>query len=298
MNLKEIYSNQKVLSNAFGVQKLPVISCEVFPPKNDLTGEKAQTLYKELEILKKYEPSLISVTYGAGGSNRNSSLEIIKHIKDELNLNVMPHFTCICSQKSSIENYLQEILDLGIENILALRGDEPQDIDVCHLDFRYANELVDFIKSKTNLSIGVAGYPEGHIDAENLFTDIENLKRKVDAGADVVYTQLFFDNTKFFSFVQLARDAGINVPIVAGILPVISYHQLEKMLAMAKVAIPKAFLERLEKFKDNKEDVIKLGIEFASYQVQQLVDAEVQGIHFYTLNRAHSTYEILENLIG
>lgn len=285
MKLEEIYSTQN--------KTTPVISFEVFPPKDG----NNQKLYDELKILKQFNPALISLTYGAGGSNRNSSLNIINHLKNEMDLNIMPHFTCVCSSKQEIELYLKEIESIGIENILALRGDEPKEIDVCHNDFKYANELVEFIHAETTLSIGVAGYPETHVNCCDLFTDIENLKRKCDAGASAIYTQLFFDNDKFFSFVQLVRDAGIYLPIVAGILPIISYGQLEKMLSMVKVNVPTSLMNRLERYKDNPSDVKKIGVEFASYQCQQLIDAEIAGMHFYTLNKAYSTSEILSNVL-
>jgi methylenetetrahydrofolate reductase (NADPH) len=147
------------------------------------------------------------------------------------------------------------------------------------------------------LSVGVAGYPEGHIDALDLFADIENLKKKVDAGADAIYTQLFFNNDKFFSYVQLVRDAGIEVPIIPGIMPIISKKQVEKMTALANIGVPKSLWERIERCGDSPDDMKKLGIEFATIQCQQLIDAEVRGLHFYTLNKAYSTAQILENIL-
>ena len=247
-------------------------------------------------ILKKYNPAFISLTYGAGGTTQDSSLNIIKRIQNEVKVSVMPHFTCVGTSREGVKDYLNEIQSLGLKNILALRGDIPEGVVQTNFDFKYANELVEFIKSQTQLSIGVAGYPECHIDCSDLFVDLDNLKRKVDAGADAIYTQMFFDNDKFFSFVQLARDAGINVPIIPGILPIMSYHQLERMLSMAKVNVPKALMERLEKYKENPDDIKKVGIEFASYQCQQLIDAEIAGLHFFTLNSSCSVGGILDNL--
>ena len=286
MFLNEIYS-----------KSTPVISYEIFPPKNDETGEKLANLYSELEKLKKYNPNLVSVTYGAGGSNRNQSLDMVAHIKNSLELNVMPHFTCVCSKKEDIEKYLKEIEKFDIKNILALKGDEPQDITVCYRDFRYANELVDFIKSETSLSIAVAGYPEGHIDAPNLDTDILNLKRKILAGGEVIFTQMCFDNNKFFSYVEKLKRQNIEVPIAFGVLPILSYKQFSEMMEMAKVSIPKNLLEGIDKYKDNPDDIKKLSIDFASEQCQQLLESEfVSGLHFYTLNKAFSTSKILDNL--
>lgn len=295
MNLKELYSRQDIRHNGIYEWKKPVISFEVFPPKN----EPVETLYKELQILNRYNPSFVSLTCGAGGgSSKGFSFDNLKHIKENLQINVMPHLTCICSSKEEVIKKLEAIESLDIKSVLALRGDEPQNIDVCYRDFRYANDLVSFIKNNTNFSVAVAGYPEGHINSPNLYTDIENLKRKVDAGADVIFTQLFFDNTKFFSYIQLIRDAGINIPVVAGIMPIISAKQIERMVSMAKITVPPSLQERIDRYKDDLKAMKELGINFASYQCQQLIDAEVSGLHFYTLNKSYSTSQILENIMG
>lgn len=296
MTLREIYSKHQEKKNGFYSQKIPIISFEIFPPKNDEGGEKLDKLVEHLGILKKYNPAFISLTYGAGGTTQNLSLDIIKRIQNDLNLTVMPHFTCVGTSKAGVKDYLDEIQALGLKDILALRGDIPDGVEQTNFDFHYANELVEFIKSKTQLSIGVAGYPEGHIDSEDLFTDLKNLKRKVDAGADAIYTQMFFDNDKFFSFIQLAREEGIDIPIIPGILPIMSYHQLERMLSMAKVTVPKPLMSKLEKYKDNPENIKKIGIDFASYQCQQLINAGVAGLHFFTLNTSCSVGQILDNL--
>lgn len=286
MFLRDIYSKDNT-----------AISYEIFPPKNDESGEKLSSLYSELEKLKKYKPSLVSVTYGAGGSNRNQSFEIVSHIKNKLELNVMPHFTCVCSKKEDIEKYLSEIEKLEIRNILALKGDEPQDITVCYRDFRYANELVEYIKSETNLSIAVAGYPEAHIDAPSLDVDIQNLKRKIQAGGEVIFTQMCFNNDKFFNYYEKLQKQNINVPIAFGVLPILSYKQFAKMMEMAKVSIPKKLLDGIDKYKDNSDDIKKLSIDFTTEQCQQLIDSKmVSGLHFYTLNKAFSTSKILDNL--
>lgn len=296
MNLREIYSTgcEKDLKGSFS--NTPVISFEIFPPKNDDDGSKLEKLLGHLSKLKKYNPSFISLTYGAGGTNQDSALNIIERIQKELNLTVMPHFTCVGSSTQHVKNYLKDIQSMGIKNILALRGDIPQGMEQVHFDFCYANELVEFIKSETNLSIAVAGYPEGHIDCQDLSLDLKNLKRKVDKGADAIFTQMFFDNDKYFDFVQRAEKAGINIPIIPGILPIKSYQQLEKMLSMARVSIPKNLMDKLEKYKDNPDEVGKLGIEFASQQCQQLIDGGVKGLHFYTLNTSSAVSQILDNL--
>ena len=268
------------------------ISFEVFPPKTD---EKTENLFAELEILKKYNPAFVSLTWGAGG-NRNSSVGLIKRILG-LGLNVMPHFTCICSSKSFVKEHINYLRELGIENILALRGDIPDDKTLCCNDFKYANELVEFIRVNSDLSIGVAGYPEGHIEAENLEEDLKNLKRKVNAGADVIFTQLFFNNDKFLNYVDLIRQEGINVPVIAGIMPIMSKKQVEKMTSLARITIPAKLADKIEKFEQYPDDMKKLGIEYASVQCEQLIKEGVEGLHFYTLNKSVIVKEILNNIL-
>lgn len=294
MKLNEIYNHLDKCSNL--EKKYPVISFEFFPPKDDLDGEKTQKLFGEINILKKYNPSLVSLTIGAGGYNQDLAVKLLIKIKNELNISVMPHFTCICTTAETAEKKLSLLKDIGVENILALRGDEPQNIDNCLRDFHYANELVTFIKERSDFSLAVAGYPEGHIESSDIHTDIENLKRKVDAGAVVIYTQLFFDNRKFFNYIQLVREAGINIPIVAGIMPVISLKQVEKITTMMKVDFPKTLRNSLEKSAENPEDIKKIGIDFASAQCRELIDAGVAGLHFYTLNKSYSVSKILDNI--
>lgn len=296
MTLREIYSKHKEGVNGFFAQKVPVISFEIFPPKDDEDGKKLDKLLGHLAILKKYNPAFISLTYGAGGTTQNKSLSIIKRIQKELGLNIMPHFTCVCNSREQVHGYLNEISQLGIKNILALRGDIPNGVEAINFDFNYANELVDFIKSETNLSIGVAGYPEGHIECPDLMSDLKNLKRKVDSGADVIYTQMFFDNDKYFAFCDLANANGIEIPIIPGILPIMSYQQLDRMLSMARVSVPNSLMSQLDKFKENPEDIKRVGVEFATKQCQQLIDSGVAGLHFFTLNTSSSVSQILDNL--
>lgn len=276
MKLREIYSGGKT-----------VISFEVFPPKSDI-----DKLLQEIKILEKHNPAFISLTYGAGGSE-NKSFDLLKQIKNT-GVNVMPHFTCISSSKESIEADMKKLGDIGIENILALRGDIPENNELCRNDFRYANELVSFIKAKTNFSTGVAGYPEGHIESPDLKTDIENLKKKVDAGADAIFTQLFFDNDLFFDYVNRVRNAGIEIPVIAGIMPVISEKQVNRMISMANISVPDKLKQNIQKFKG--KDLIAYGIEFASSQCSALIKEGVKGLHFFTLNKAYSANRILDNI--
>lgn len=295
MKLKDIYLKQETVDKKFLTQK-PVISFEVFPPKENAI-EKNQLIVEELKQLMKYNPKLVSITYGAGGSTKTNSLELTRLIKKELNIDVMPHFTCKNASKEFIENYLAEIEEECIENVLALRGDIPNNEDLIYHDFKYANELVEYINLKTNLAIGVAGYPEGHVESDNLDVDILNLKKKVDAGAQVIYTQLFFDNNYFYKYVELVRAAGIEIPIIPGILPVTNYNQLTRMISLCNVDVPIPFKEKLEKYKDDPETIKQIGQNYATLQSQKLIDYGVQGLHFYILNKAVPTSEILENIL-
>ncbi len=284
------------LRNIYSDNLRTTVSFEVFPPKDDKDGTKLEKLLNNLAVLKKYNPAFVSLTYGAGGTTQSSSMHIIDRIQRELRLNVMPHFTCVGSSRNQVSKYLDEIKQLNVENILALRGDIPEGMEQIHFDFNFANELVEYIKQRTRMAIGVAGYPEGHIKSNNFNFDIQNLKKKIDAGADVIFTQMFFDNDKFFSFVDNAKYIGIKVPIIPGILPILSYGQLDRMLSMARVSIPKDLAEKLEKFKDNPEDIKKIGIEHTTKQCQKLIESGVTGLHFFTMNTAQSLCKVLDNL--
>lgn len=279
MELREIYQ-----------QNNPQISFEIYPPKSG----NLSNLFEDLRYLKKYNPALVSLTYGANGGTRNFSLEILQMILD-LELNPMPHFTCICTTKELIEHYLIQIENMGIENILALRGDysNAQNGGFCSVDFRYANELVDFIHQKTTLSIGVGGYPQVHPEAENIEKDIENLKKKVDAGANAIFTQLFFENEYFYRYIEKIRKAGINIPVVGGILPIRSLEQAQKMVSMTHVEIPKNLKLDLEKY---PQDAKQIGIDFAINQCQDLIKNDICGLHFYTLNHSDMVSKILDNI--
>lgn len=282
MKLNEIYSKKDGLK----------ISFEVFPPKG---GEvEYPELLKELECLEKYKPALVSLTWGASGNN-NNSFELIKILNERYNL--MPHFTCVCNNFTNVEQHKSNIEILGIENILALRGDVPKNINDYCSDFRYANELVRFIKSKSNLCVGVAGYPEGHIEAVDLSSDIDNLKKKVDEGAEAVYTQLFFDNEKFFRYIEMVRKAGINIPVIPGIMPVISMKQILRMVSMAKITIPAALMRKFEQYENSPLEMRKFGVDFASLQCSELIASGIKGLHFFTLNKAASTSQILDNIL-
>ncbi len=296
MRLEDIYKNSTPLTATAFTSKKPVLSFEVFPPR-DYSSEKAQLIVEELIKLSKYDPKLVSVTYGAGGATKSNSLDLTKLIKNKLSIEVMPHLTCQNSSIDFIESYLCDIKDEGIENVLALRGDKPLHEEFKFDDFRYANELVSFIKSKTNLSIAVAGYPEGHSESISLSADIDNLKRKVDEGAQVIYTQLFFDNEYYYRYVDLLRKKQIFLPVVPGILPITSYSQLSRMIALCNVCLPKNLVKQLEANQDSTKAIKEIGIEHAILQSTKLVDYGVPGLHFYILNKSYPMMDILQNLV-
>mgnify|MGYP001031906944 CR=1 FL=1 len=276
MKLNEIYGKEDGLK----------ISFEVFPPKG---GEvEYPELLKELECLEKYKPALVSLTWGASGNN-NNSFELIKILNEKYNL--MPHLTCVCNNLANIEELINNIKDCNIDNILALRGDKPQEADTCHSDFHYANELVRFIKTKSSLSVAVAGYPEGHIEAVDLSSDIDNLKKKVDEGAEAVYTQLFFDNEKYFSFVDRCKSEGIDVPIIPGIKPINFRNQLTVLPKVFHVDLPEALASELRKCKTD-EEAKEVGVEWCILQAKELKEKGVPSIHFYSMMATESVKRV------
>lgn len=209
----------------------------------------------------------------------------------------MPHFTCVNASRDIIKNYMSEIEEENIENVLALRGDIPKNQIQEYEDFKYANELVKFIKENTRLSVAVAGYPEKHPESKTFEDDIEYLKRKVDEGAEVIFTQLFFDNTYFYDYIERVRKAGINLPVIPGILPITNYSQLDKMISLCGAKIPEVLKKELYINRENKKVIKDIGINYASYQVTQLIDFGVDGLHFYTLNKASAVKTILESVL-
>lgn len=268
-----------------------VISFEFFPPKK---VENEKVLFNTIEVLKGYNPDFVSVTYGAGGSTKDKTIDWTIKIKEQYNLNVMMHLTCVTSSKDDVDEILSILEKHNIDNILALRGDIPKDQENIKSDFKYAYQLVEYIKNKNFFSIGVAGYPEGHIESESLEKDIEYLKMKVDTGADFIITQLFFDNKYFFDFLDRAEKIGINVPILPGIMPVINLNQVKRFTEMCGATVPDSLIKKLEN--KSEEDMFKIGIEYAINQCKELIEANVKGLHFYTLNKYNATTNILEGL--
>lgn len=288
MKLQEIYdSNNSESLN---------ISFEFFPPKNP--SDIKTDFYQELSKLLAYKPKLISITSSACGNKDLNSVETLEFVKKNTNVTIMPHLTCTCTSKANISEKLSYFETLGFENILALRGDRPQNAEDCFGDFKYASELIEYIRANNNFSIAAAGYPEGHIEASDLKTDIENLKRKIDLGAQVIFTQLFFDNSKFYRYLGLLEQNGISVPVVAGIMPVFSYKQVVKMTSLAKISVPADFYENLEKFGNSPSDIKNFGVDFAVKQCKNLIENGVGNLHFYTINRSELTTRILDSIIN
>ena len=277
-------------------QGTPSFSFEFFPPKTD---EAFDTLMETIRELQKLHPTFVSVTYGAGGSTRRRTIDVVAKAKGELGQESMAHLTCVGSTEEEMRDVLDELRRQGIENVLPLRGDPPAGTDVFEKKpggFGYANELVSFIKENYDFCLGVAGYPEGHQEADDFDTDLANLKLKVDAGADFVITQMFFDNRFYFDFVVQARAIGIDVPLIPGIMPILNLGQIQRFTQMCGASIPEELLERLEAIKEDAEAVRQCGVEHAAQQCRELLEGGAPGIHFYTLNRSTSTRDIFENL--
>ncbi len=280
----------------FYKQKNPRYSFELFPPKDDKSINLLLEVLKELSV---FNPSYISVTYGAMGSTQGLTRDLVLRIHRELKLNTAFHFTCVGSTRDSVRAYVESLKKEGIDLIVALRGDPPAGSAGFQKPvhgFGYANELVSYLKEINGFSIAVAGYPEGHIEAKDKETDLKNLKRKVDAGADVVITQLFFDNQDYFDFENRCRKIGIQIPIIPGIMPIVNVKQIEKITKMCGAKIPKSLQQKLIQYQDQPGSVIQLGIDHATKQCEELLQQKAVGIHFYTLNKAFSVKEVIRAL--
>lgn len=276
--------------------KKPVISFEIFPPKLDTPIE---SIFETLEQFKSLSPHFISVTYGAGGSAKDRTLEIASKIKTEYSIESMAHFTCVGHSKEEIDKLLVSLHDNNLENVLALRGDPPigqPDFDFSKNAFEYASELISYIRSKNNFCIAAAAYVEGHVNSIRLKDDLKYLKQKVDTGVDFLVTQLFFENRNFYDFLDKTAAISINCPITAGIMPVFKADQIKRIASLCGASIPAKLVLLMDKYGDNAEDMRKAGIEYASIQIRDLVDNGVDGIHLLTMNRPKSSKEILKNV--
>ncbi len=271
----------------------PGFSFEFFPPKTE-QGER--NLYAALAELQTLEPAFVSVTYGAGGSTREKTIAIVKRIKDEYGLEAMAHFTCVSATVPELRATLDEMQAAGVDNVLALRGDPPAgERDWVKTDggLEYSRELVELIRADYPFAIGAACFPETHIHALSPEADVAYLAEKVAAGVDFLITQLYFDNAFYFDFVARARAAGIEVPIIPGILPITQIGQLERMTSMCGASIPDGLRQELHAREDSPEAVIDFGVAYATLQCAELLAAGAPGIHFYTLNRSPATRAIL-----
>ena len=278
-------------------QQQPCFSFEFFPPR---TREGAEQLYKTMVDLVLLRPSYVSVTYGAGGSTRELTHGLIIRIREHTGLTVVSHMTCVGSTKADIGEILREYQEHGIDDIMALRGDPPKGETSFRQPeggFAHAADLVAFVRgSFPAMGIGVAGFPEGHAETPNRLMEMEHLKAKVDAGADYICTQLFFDNRDFYDFCERCEIAGITVPIIAGIMPVASLKGMQRMAELALGArFPARLIKSLVRARDD-EYVERVGIHWATEQVRDLIDHGVKGVHFYTLNRSKATLTIYETL--
>ncbi|MFO1520148.1 MAG: methylenetetrahydrofolate reductase [NAD(P)H] [bacterium] len=276
----------------------PTLSFELFPPK---TAEAEKSLYENLERLAALSPSFISVTMGAMGTNKGNTMEIVHRIQKDYGINGVAHLTCVNATRDNMLSIFEELKRYGIHNLLCLRGDPPQgtaSFQAPENGFRYANELVSFVREKTGnaFSIGVAGYPEGHPECGDKEADLQHLKLKIDAGGEYVLTQLFFDNEDYFRFVERARKSGIDVPIIPGIMPITNFNQLKKFTQMCGAKIPAKMAQDLEKIKDDLPAVRRYGVEYAVSQCEGLLKKKAPGLHFYPLNQSDSVQKILQSL--
>lgn len=281
-------------------------SFEFFPPRTEVASANLYEVIKELEA---YHPSFVSVTYGAGGVTRELTHDLVVKIREKTNIPPVPHLTCVGHTRAEVEEILQRYADAGVCNILALRGDPPRNqpnYDRSKDDFQYAADLVAFIKEfnasgkhpdPRGFGIGVAGFPEGHPATPNRLKEMEYMRAKVDAGADYICTQLFFDNHDFFDYRERCAMEGIEVPIIAGIMPVTSKKGMKRMAELAEGSrYPAKLMKALARAGDSQEAVEKVGIHYAAQQCMELLDGSVAGLHFYTLNQSKATQEIYASL--
>jgi len=274
----------------------PVVSFEFFPPKSP---EAEKRLVEAIEKLRPLEPAFVSVTYGAGGSTREKTVELVGRIRRQWSIEAMAHLTCVGATKAELEAVLGRLADQGVENVLALRGDPPKGeaaFVATAGGLRYASELAALVARTGRFCIGGACYPEGHVECRDLADGVQHLKQKVDAGARFLITQLFFEPKVYFDFVARARQAGITVPIVPGIMPVTNVEQLERFTSMCGASIPADLKVRLERVRDDPQVVMNVGIDHATAQCAELLRGGAPGIHFYTLNQSPSARAVFENL--
>ncbi|WP_028573955.1 methylenetetrahydrofolate reductase [NAD(P)H] [Desulfonatronovibrio hydrogenovorans] len=277
----------------------PFFSLEFFPPKDKSAWP---AFFDQVEKLKEVDPAFVSVTYGAGGSTQANTLEIVDKMKNELGLEPMAHLTCVGASRDRITNFMSQIRQAGVQNVLALRGDPPKGEDSFVPDseeFQHASDLVSFISREfPDVCMGVAAYPEGHVEAVSLDEDVFFLKKKLDQGGEFAVTQLFFDNKVYFDFIKRVRSAGVDKPIIPGILPVTAIGIIKKSISLSGASLPDGFMESLEKAekRGGPEEVKRVGTEHAINQVRGLIKGGAPGVHLYTLNKAETCLEIIKSL--
>lgn len=280
-------------------QDKPALSFEFFPPR---TPEQEAHLFEVIGELKKFSPDFVSVTYGAMGRNREKSLFWVKEIKNRFKLDPVAHLTCVAASKDDILQIIDELDKLGVNNILALRGDPPEgekDFVPPADGFKFAKDLVAFIKKhKPHFCLGAAGYPEKHPESQSKEEDIRHLKEKIDAGAEFIITQLFFDNRRFFDFVERCEKAGIEVPLIPGLMPITNLSQIKKMTEVCGASLPEDLLKSLEKHKDDPKAVLQIGAEQTLKQSKELLKSGVKGIHYFVMNQVEPISTILARLVG
>jgi methylenetetrahydrofolate reductase (NADPH) len=276
----------------------PFFSFEFFPPKDDAGS---QQLFATIEALAPLRPAFVSITYGAGGSSRDRTVALAKQIQSDLGLTVMAHVTCVGSSRSELRSLFDDLARAGIENVLALRGDPPKgatEFVTPPGGFSHATDLIAMLRRNYDFCIGAACYPETHVEAPDAQTDLAHLKEKVDAGADFLITQLFFNNDRFTAFERDARASGITVPIVPGLMPITNYQQIARFTSSIGATIPPKLLRELELRAQDGKAVEDLGVAYAALQATELLQQGAAGIHFYTLNRSPATRAIVSALIA
>lgn len=273
-------------------QKQPTISFEVFPPNKIYTLEKVYEVIDELSLLK---PDFMSVTYGAGGSTRRNTVDIASKIKNINNIEALAHLTCIGATKKEIDEILKDLNKNNIENIMALRGDIPQECENKIGEFSHANDLIKYIKEYGDFSIGGAFYPEGHQETNDLL-DLFNLKTKVDSGTDFLISQIFFENEKFYEFKEKLGKLNIKTPLIAGVMPITNGKQIRRITSMCGCSIPEKLKKILDRYEDNPIAMREAGIAYAMEQIIELISDDIAGIHIYTMNRVEASKKIMKNI--
>jgi methylenetetrahydrofolate reductase (NADPH) len=285
MKIKEFYKGDR-----------PVLSLEIFPPGADYPLE---SIFTTLDQLTQLAPKFISVTYGAAGSNRARTVEIAARIKKQYGMEALAHLTCVGHTRAEVDTILDSLIAEGVDNIMALRGDLPvddPDFVIASQDYHYAVELIRDAKKKYDFGIAAAAYPEGHPESRRLHEDLLYLRQKVNAGVDLLITQLFFDNRVYYDFLEKAQRVAINVPIVPGIMPVLSARQIKRIVYLCGASMPARLLKLVDRYEDNPEAMEKAGIEYASEQIEDLLSCHVPGIHLYTMNKWAQITEVVNNV--